>query len=163
MATAIDTGKVTGRRSLHFNSLDDILADVEHLAASPGIKTLGNWSAGQTFEHLATNFNKSIDGFDNLMPVVVRVVFRTLMKKQFLIRPMSAGFKLPAKSLKELVPDATSFETGLQDIRQAIRRLQTETKRSLMPVLGPLTVDEWNQLHCRHAELHLSFLTPVDS
>ena len=65
MTTAIDTGKVSGRCKPQFNSLEDILADVELLARSPTIKTLGNWSAGQTFEHLARNFNKSIDGFEN--------------------------------------------------------------------------------------------------
>jgi hypothetical protein len=163
MATAIDTGKVTGRRTLHFNSLEDISADVERLAASPKIKTLGNWSTGRTFEHLARNFNKSIDGFENPLPAPLRFVFRVLMKKRFLTQPMSAGFKLPAKALAELVPDETSDETGLRDIRQAIKRLQTESKRSSFPVLGPLTVDEWTQLHCRHAELHLSFLVPVES
>ena len=163
MATAIDTSKVTGRRTLHFHSLDDISADVEHLAGSPGIKTLGNWSAGQTFEHLARNFNKSIDGYDHLLPAVLRFVARVLVKKRFLTQPMSAGFKLGAKSSAELVPDETSDEAGLRDIRQAIKRLQTETKRSSMPVLGPLTVDEWTQLHCRHAELHLSFLVPTGS
>ena len=85
------------------------------------------------------------------------------MKKKFLTHPMSAGFKLPVKAQTELVPDATGFETGLQDIRQAIKRLQTESNRAPMPVLGPLTVEEWTQLHCRHAELHLSFLVPADS
>jgi hypothetical protein len=162
MATAIDTGKVTGRRTLHFNSLEDISTDVEHLAGSRGIKTLGNWSTGQTFEHLARNFNKSIDGYDHLLPAVVRLVARVLFKKRFLTQPMSAGFKLGAKSSAELVPDATPYEAGLQDLRRAMKRLQTETKRSAMPVLGPLTVDEWTQLHCRHAELHLSFLIPAD-
>ena len=31
----VDTAKVQGRRTLHFNSLDDILADVEKLNQSP--------------------------------------------------------------------------------------------------------------------------------
>ena len=60
--TRIDTGKVAGRRELHFNSLDDILADVDRLASSREIRTLGNWSAGQIFEHVARVMDKSIDG-----------------------------------------------------------------------------------------------------
>jgi hypothetical protein len=27
-------------------------------------------------------------------------------------------------------------------------------------MLGKLSIDEWNRLHCRHAELHLSFMHP---
>jgi hypothetical protein len=164
MATvaAIDTGKVTQRRQLHFDNLDDILADVDRLASSREIRTLGNWSAGQIFKHLATVMNKSIDGFDSLLPGVVRALFRLLMKQRFLTKPMGAGFKVPAKAAKELVPMATTLEEGLQSIRQAVKRLQTETKRAPSAVLGPLTADEWNKLHCRHSELHLSFLIPAE-
>ena len=62
-STPIDTTKVTGRRTLHFNSLDEIAADVEMLTKAREIKTLGNWSAGQVVQHVATTMNKSIDGF----------------------------------------------------------------------------------------------------
>ncbi len=47
------------------------------------------------------------------------------------------------------------------NLRQAIHRLQTEEKRAPNPVLGKLTREEWDRLHCRHAELHLSFLVPI--
>jgi hypothetical protein len=161
-ATVIDTGKVTNRRQLHFNSLDDILADVDRLASSREIRTLGNWSAGRILKHLATVMNKSIDGFDSLLPGVVRALFRLLMKQRFLTKPMGAGFKLPERAAKELVPSETTLEEGLQSIRQAIKRLQTEQKRAPSAVLGPLTAEEWNQLHCRHCELHLSFLVPAE-
>jgi hypothetical protein len=161
-ATTIETGKVTGRRQLHFHSLDDILAEVERLASSREIRTLGNWSAGQIFQHLATVMNKSIDGFDHPLPGVVRVVLRLLFKQRFLTKPMEAGFKLPSKAATELIPSSTSLDEGLQSIRQAISRLRSETKRAPNAAVGPLTVEEWNQLHCRHAELHLGFLIPVD-
>jgi hypothetical protein len=160
MATAIDTTKVTERRSLHFDSLDEIVADLGRLASSGEVRALGNWSAGQLLKHLATALNKSIDGYGNPLPGFVRVVFRTFFKNKFLTAPMSAGFKLPKKALAELVPAPVSFEDGLQSLRQAIHRLQTETHRAPNPVLGPLSVEEWNQLHCRHCELHLSFLVP---
>ena len=158
--TTIDTTKVADRRSLHFDRLEDISADLDRLAASGEVRALGNWSPGQLLKHLATTLNKSIDGFENPLPGFVRVIFRTFLKKRFLTGPMSAGFKLPKKALAELVPAPVSFEDGLQFLRQAIHRLQTETQRAPNPVLGPLTVEEWNQLHCRHCELHLSFLVP---
>jgi hypothetical protein len=162
MASLIETGKVTGRRPLKFDSLDDILADLEGLARSREIRSLGNWSAGQNLRHVATVMNKSIDGFDNQMPGVVRFLLRLAMKRRFLTQPMSAGFRLPTKAKAELVPGPTSQDEGIEALRQAIKRLQTETHRAPNAVLGPLTSEEWNQLHCRHAELHLSFLCPSD-
>src|SRR5262245_26306085 len=129
MVSAIDTTKVTERRPLHFNGLDDIAADVERLAKNKDIRTLGNWSAGQVLQHLATVMNKSIDGFTARPPAVVRWVARLLFKGRFLTKPMSAGFKLPAKAQAELGPSPTSWEEGLRSIRQALTRLKTETHR----------------------------------
>jgi len=158
---AIDTKKVTGRRKLHFDTLDDILADAEQLAKAKEIRQLGNWSAGQTFEHLALTLNGSVDGTLPTLPWVVRSVVRLFMKRKFLTETMSPGFKLPKKAA-HLVPGPTSLEKGLADLRQAIARAKRASRRGLNPVLGPLTDDEWKQLDCRHAELHLSFLVPVN-
>jgi hypothetical protein len=105
--------------------------------------------------------NKCIDGFDHHMPWPMRFVISLLFKRKFLSQPMKAGFKLPKKTATEIVPPPTSLEEGLLCIRQALDRLQMESKRAPSAFLGPLTRDEWDQLHCRHAELHLSFLIPV--
>ena len=70
---------------------------------------------------------------------------------------MPAGFNLP-RMAADLLPPPTSTEEGRQSLRQALRRLLTETNRAVHPLFGPMTVEEWTQLHCRHAELHLSFL-----
>jgi hypothetical protein len=76
---------------------------------------------------------------------------------------MEPGFKLGNKAAEELIPAATSTEDGLVSIRHALHRLKTETNRVPSPFLGALTYDEWTQLHCRHCELHLSFLLPVET
>jgi hypothetical protein len=161
MTAAVDTGKITGRRTLHFNSIQDIAADVETLAQAKEVRTLGNWSEGQIFMHLANTMNGSIDGMKFKAPWFIRVVAQLFFKRRFLTKPMSAGFKLPADAANELIPSATTREEGLQNIRAALDRLQKETKRGPSPVLGQLTREEWDQLHCRHAELHLSFLVPA--
>src|SRR5260370_30817770 len=158
MSTAIDTAKVTERRQLHFNNLDDIRAGVEELAKAREIRTLGNWSSGQIFMHLGNIMNKSIDGFDRLLPWPIRLIAIIFIKRKFLTRPMKPGFQLPAKAAAELVPPPTTLEDGLLTIRQALDRLLVESKRSPSAFLGPLTRDEWDRLHCRHSELHLSFL-----
>ena len=111
MATAIDTGKVSERRKLRLNSLDDIRAEVEQLAKSREIRTLGNLTSGQILAHLATSMTKSIDGYASSLPAAVRAVFRLLFKNKFLNTPMSAGFKLPAKAQAELIPGADESGT----------------------------------------------------
>jgi hypothetical protein len=147
---------------LQFNCVDDILADVERLALSKEVRALGNWSNGQVLRHVAIVMNGSIDGAPKMMPAVMQLMIRLLFKRRFLTRPMPAGFKLPAKA-SMLIPSQTSWEEGLNDIRRTLQRLKTESVRMPHPALGPLTREEWDRLHCRHAELHLSFLVPVET
>jgi FPC/CPF motif-containing protein YcgG len=53
----------------------------------------------------------------------------------------------------------SDINDALQRLRNAVARLQNERMTAKHPVLGQLNHDEWNQLHLRHAELHLSFVT----
>jgi hypothetical protein len=164
MATAtVDTTKVAGRRTLHFDTLDQILDDLETLAKSREIRALGNWSPGQIFQHLANVMNGSIDGFKSKLAAPLRLLLRLFFKNKLLNGRMEPGFKLGKKAAEEFIPPATSTEDGIVSIRHALHRLKSETNMVPSPFLGPLTYDEWTQLHCRHSELHLSFLLPVES
>src|SRR5262245_54366842 len=162
MATEIDTCKVKERRQLRFNSLDDILADVERLACSKSVRAVGNWSSGQVLQHLAMTMDNSIDGFPAFVPAPIRVLLRTFMKRRFLTRPMPAGFNLPAGAAK-MLPPPPRWDAGLANVRRAMQRVKKETRRSPHPAFGPMTADEWEQIHCRHSELHLSFLIPAEN
>jgi len=155
---SVNTKTVEGRRKLRFNSLDDILADLDGLEGKP-LKTLGNWSAGQILAHLAVPMNGAIDGMKFAPPWYIRLMAR-VFKRQFLNGTMPAGFKLPKEAEKELYPGPTSVEDGFAMVRKGIHRLKTETHREPSPVMGPLTTDEWNKVNCRHCELHLSFILP---
>ena len=154
----VDTSKVTGRRTLHFHSLDDILADIERLNQGK-IRTLGNWTPGRVLKHLSIVMIWSLDGAPVRAPWYVRII-GWFIKNRFLRNPMAAGFALPKDTEVYLVPGETSWEEGLQAIRGAIQRLKTESQRKSSPFLGELTGAQWDQLHCRHCELHLSFLLP---
>ncbi len=159
MPDAFNTTKAATRRELHFTCLDDIRADVDKLAQAKELRHLGNWSPGQVLRHLAMTMDNSIDGFPFRMPGILRFILRLTMKQRLLTKPMGAGFNLP-KRAAAMLPQPTSWEEGLAGFRHALGRLKTETLRSPSPVIGPLTADEWEQLHCRHSELHLSFLLP---
>ncbi len=152
--TKIDTRKVEGRRKLHFNNVEEILADAENMAASNS-KTIGNWTQGQIYRHVGETMNQCIDGID-FNPAWPIKVFGRLFKRRILTKPMMPGFQLP-KSTK-LLPPEISDEDGLQYLRDAAARLQSESKRSDSPFLGKMTKEEWNLLHCRHCEHHLSYI-----
>jgi hypothetical protein len=155
---AVETKSVQGRRQLHFNSLDDLLADVERRNQGK-IRALGNWSPGQILKHLAAVMNGSIDGLRIRAPLWLRPL-GWLFKKRILSKPMPPGFRLSDEAAKDLTFGDTTWEEGFQAFRAAVQRLKTESNREPSPFLGQMTREQWDQLHCRHAELHLSFLTP---
>ena len=153
---AINTKQVV-RRELRFENESEILAEAERLAEGSS-QVLGNWSAGQIFKHLAIVMDGSIDGLKVTAPWYVRLIV-PLFKKQLLSSPMRAGFRLPRRAKEVMVPrDSISIQEGIQSLRNAVTRLNSTTERKPSPVLGPMTREEWTQLHCRHAELHLGFL-----
>ena len=157
---AIETGKVRDRRQIEYDSLQQLLDDAEHLA-SAGHLTLGNWTLGQVLAHLAAGMNMSIDGFKMKVPLPARIIGPLFLKRRFLKRGMPAGFQLPP-SAKSLLPDeATSVEDGLQQLRKAVGRLESETARSPHPVFGSMSREESDRMQLRHAELHMSFVIPT--
>jgi hypothetical protein len=156
---AIDTTKVSERRQLHFDNLDEILADVEQLATSK-VKALGNWTPGQILEHLAKTMDGSIDGMGFQASWPIRMI-AGLFKRRMLSSPMAPGWQLKNESAAALVPPPIECDAALAHFRLAIGRRKAEEKCAPNPVLGTLTREEWTRLHCRHSELHLSFLVPV--
>ena len=69
----VETVSVPGRRTLRFQSYDDILADARAMNAQP-TRYLGNWSLGQICEHLAKAIEYEIDGAPFAVPWYLRLV-----------------------------------------------------------------------------------------
>lgn len=157
--TPIDTSKVTGRRELRFERIDDILADAERLAQS-GYEQLGNWSLGRICRHLATTMRMGLDGAGRLQPWLVRVLARQLYFSRVLKHGMKAGFKVPARLIAVIAPEASDDEQGLTELRQVLERWSREPQRHPHAFFGTLSPQEWDTLSLRHAEMHLSFLRP---
>jgi hypothetical protein len=156
----VKTGRVQGRRKLRFETLDDVLRDAEAMAARPH-RMLGNFTFGQVCAHLAILMEYSLDGFPDLpIPLVVRLLGR-LFRPVAVRMPIPAGTRPPAAVMQAFAPPAeVSIEEGLSRLRTAIRRLQSEPQRHPSPLLGRLGRDDWDRVHRRHAELHLSFVAP---
>ncbi|MCA9247147.1 MAG: DUF1569 domain-containing protein [Planctomycetales bacterium] len=155
----VNTKKVAERRSLVFTDVHQIVADAQQVVSGP-FHTSGNWSAGQIFMHLARAVDSSIDGLDVKIAFPVRIVGRYFLKRRILEGTMPAGFRLSGASAEKLVPGETETAAGLKGLREAIARLDQTSQRVPHAVFGPLTKEEWDRLHCRHAEMHLSFIIP---
>ncbi len=156
----VNTARVRGRRRLKFQQLDDITAEVERLAAVP-IRQLGNWSLPQCVGHLSRAMQMSLEGVPDRAPWLIRMTIGKVTKPLVLSKGMRPGFKLPVPVAERLVPAATvSTDEAISELRAYVVRLQTEPQRHPHPFFGSLTRNEWDRLHLRHAEMHLSFYLP---
>lgn len=156
----INVKKVTNRRKVHYNTLQEFLDDAERLGKG-AVHTLGNKSYSQILHHLAFAINGSVDGSVLVLPWPIRTVAR-LLRKRILNGGMSPGFKLSRRNeVKAWTENDDDIPAALEAVRQAVRRFQTETKRSPHPAFGRLTPDEWYTFHLRHSELHMSFVVPA--
>jgi len=158
----VDTGKVTGRRSLHFNSIDQLLAEVDRLAdaeRSGRLKQLGNWTLGRALGHLATWGEFAYTGVPLNPPFFIRWILR-FQKKKFLVGPMPAGVKIPRVENGTLGTEPISLDVGLARYKAVLQRLKSEAPILPSPIFGKMTHEESIALTLRHAELHLGFFVP---
>jgi hypothetical protein len=161
---AIET-KTVQRRRLVFSSLADILAEAERLAAADKagtLKTLGNWTCGQVFNHIASWASYPYEGFPQRLkapPWFIRPLLRG-MKSKFLKNGMPQGVRIPKVEGGTVGTEPLSTEDGLKKLRAAIARLESTAPNHPSPAFGNLTHDEVKRLNMRHAELHMGFLQP---
>ena len=150
----LKTKKVEGRRQVRYESIDDFLADAQRLAGSP-VRTLGNWSQGQIYMHLARSLDGSIDGIDMKVAAPMRWMMTLLFKKKFLEDAIPPGFPAPDGPMR---PDETSVEDGLAALENAVARQKNEASRVPHPGFGNIGRDGWDKFNLRHTELHMSFI-----
>lgn len=158
----VKTANVTDRRKLRFNTIDEMMADaskIEAAHAAGALRHSGNWTPGQLFGHLATWIDYGFDGAPMRVPWFVKLISR-MMKKKFIRGSLEAGFKIPRVEGGTFGIEVLPFEEGMSRFRKSWARLQKAPPPEPNPVFGPLTHEEWIQLHLRHAELHMSFLHP---
>ena len=94
----IDTAKVTDRRQVRFETLDDVRRDVESLAdaeRSGRLRSSGNWTLGQSLGHLAAWIDYAYDGYPvRKAPFFIRWIVK-LRKQSLLNGKLPQGVKIP--------------------------------------------------------------------
>ena len=163
VASTVDTGKISGRRVLHFNSMDELTADVDRLVAAERagrLRRLGNWTLGQTLGHLATWMDFAFTGSPLNPPWIIKMIIR-LKKKQFFQGPMPAGVKIPGVEGGTVGTADVPLDEALPHFRKAADRLKNEAPALPHNIFGKLPHDQFIAMNLRHAELHLGFFIPA--
>jgi hypothetical protein len=152
--------KQADRRTLHFDSLDDALAEAERLAGSD-VTTTANRSYGQILEHLARTFDVVTGHTAGVtVPLPLRWIMR-VARPWVLARPMKPGFNLPSNAQSVFWPsDDVSVAEGMAHFRESLERFRQADSLPKHPLFGKMTRQQHDQLQCRHCELHLSFVHP---
>jgi len=146
------------RRTLRFETYDELLADAEAMAVQPTV-TLGNWSVGQIFRHIALSIDSMQQEPSFTFPRPVQWLFRLFMKKRMTTRTLSPGFKLPKKGA-HLIPGETSVNDGITMMRAAIERVNQSDFRSDHGGFGKISKEDWDAFQPRHCEMHMSHIVP---
>ena len=162
MTTTVNTAKVPDRRQLRFNSIDEVLQEIDRIVAADQagtLRTLGNWTPGQIMGHLAAWTNYSYDGYPlKAPPWFIRIILRMLVKK-YLRKGMPSGQRIPGVENGTYGTALFTTAEGADQLRRALRRLESdEVAKFDSPGFGVMSDEDRLQLNFRHAELHLSFL-----
>jgi len=154
--------KKAQRRPLRFERLTDAVADAERLLEA-GYTPHGNWSLGQIGEHLAKPLHWTIDGYPLKAPLPIRLMGTYVLKNRLITKGFPSGVKLKRKFAVMLPTiDTAKDAEGVTLFREAVDRFTADPSQATQPnpLVGSMTPEQYEQFHCRHAELHLSFLEP---
>jgi hypothetical protein len=153
--------KAAARRELHFETLDDILADAEQVTAGPHHAT-GNWTAAQNLWHVAFTIGMLGRGLDQSFPLPMKVLGRVLRTFKMHVKPIKPGLNPPSKVAAVFhPPEETTLDAALQKLRDEIAYANENGMPHPSPLFGKLPPDQAVAMQCRHAELHLGFIHPT--
>jgi hypothetical protein len=161
----IDTGRVPKRRAVRLQTVEDLQAEAERVAAAVAagrVRALGNWSPAQVFWHVGRLIELSFDGFSwryRRGPQWLTRPFRLLAWRWLIRLALRPGFRNPPEAAALEPPATVSWEEAAAYLRRQIERIPSgERMTQEAAVEGPYTHEQWLYIHLRHAELHLGFL-----
>lgn len=150
--------KPTLARKLKFTTLDDILVEAKRIAAQPNTTSRGTWTLAQNIWHVGRLIKAGVEGYPAKVPVVLKWI-GPLFKKRATTQGFKPGFKLPRQAAGHFVaPSETTMEQAMEMIGSAVQGASDKGFLPKNPILGPMTQQQWVNLHCRHAEMHFGLI-----
>ena len=153
-------------RDLHFDTLDDLLAEAKRIAEQPDAPTRGSWSASQNIWHVARYLQASVEGYPFQVPWFMKIV-GPLMKKRMITKTMSSGYNAPkqvgkAMEPQNIDPSLTAMGPAIELLEIWVGKAKAEGFLPRNPAFGKMDRQQWIDLHCRHAELHFGLVELSD-
>lgn len=150
------------RRTLSFDTIDDVVEDVNRIQAADTDQTLavcGQWTAGEILTHLSAWIEYGYEGYPmKPAPWIVRQGMK-LVLRSILKNGMKPGGKIPGVEGGTTGQIKVATETACQRYLVALNRLASgEPVKHPSPGFGEMSADRRVKLNLRHAELHLSFI-----
>ena len=154
--------KPTRARELHFETLDDILAEAKRIAAQPDCASRGTWTPAQNIWHVGRFIKAGVEGYPAKVPFFLKIV-GPLFKKTFTTKGFSPGIKLPAQAADHMVaPVDTTIEQAMDMFETSVQGAKDKGFLPKNPMMGKMTPQQWIDLHCRHAEMHFGLIELKD-
>jgi hypothetical protein len=168
-AIPVETRRVTNRRVIRLQTIDDLAAEVDRVVAATGVgkvRPLGNWSTAQVVWHIGKLMECSFDGFPfryRRGPKWITRFLRLVAWRWLIGLAFRPGFKNPPEA-GLLEPDPSlSLDAAEKYFQRQIARIHNGDRMTQQcSVDGPYSHEQWLYIHLRHAELHLSFLAVAD-
>ncbi len=127
------------------------------------LRSTGNWTPAQIYNHLAAFMEYALDGYPPGFkgpPAPVRLVLR-FFRRRFCFGAMPAGLRIPGIPAGTIGQDDGPPETAADRLRRALARMNSTAPARPSHLFGRMSHEEWKGLNLRHCELHLSFLHPA--
>ena len=145
-------------RCLTFTTQDDLLAEVERLAAG-NPRTSGKHSFPEILRHLART-NDMLTG--RIVPPKPPLLMRLMMPLVRLLvfkGPVKPGFKLPKDAEAFFWPsEPIELDAALTLLRESVQRYKSQGPLPVHPVFGKASRDQIDRLTLDHAAMHLGFV-----
>lgn len=148
------------RRELTLGSMDEVVAEVERLAAGR-VTTTGKHDFPRIVRHLAMANNMTTGRLAAPKPPLLMRLILPLIRSSILNGPVKPGVKLPAKAEALFwSQDDISTQDAIAMFKDSVAYYKKHGPLPVHPFFGKATPEQSNRLLCGHAAMHLSFVHP---
>lgn len=160
--SSVDTRRAPDFRTMHFDTIDECLAEVQRIVVADHIGTLqaaGNWAPGQVLAHVAAWAEYGYVGYPiGSPPFFIHWILRWQLPNT-LKNGMPRGVRIPGVKTGTTGMDKMSTAEASDRLRKVFDRLKNyEVAPFDSPAFGPMSHEDRIRLNLRHAELHLGYL-----
>lgn len=153
----INNVKTASRRKLHFDDLDQLLADAE--AVTESSTATGNWTPAQIIHHVAFGIKMLNHGIDLKVPLPMKIFGRTMKAFGLHVKPIKPGINPPAAIAAAFAPPAdVTLEEAKRILREEVAFAEENGMNHPSPLFGRMSPADCVQMNCRHAEMHFGFI-----